>query len=92
MRQQLYLAALINQAPLNVKNAILAKAQISDIAPFEAAINNTRNCIAGKQVCANETTLASAFCSIVKGEKCDYNNHYYKAAALSLEKDFFSRP
>ena len=87
MEQQLYLAALLNQAPPDVKNAILTKAQISDIAPFEAAINNTRNCIAGNQARANETSekgLVSAFCNIVKGE-----NHYYKAAPLSLNKDFF---
>lgn len=92
MRQQLYLAALINQAPLNVKDAILTKAQINDVAPFEAAINNTRNCIAGKQVLANEISekgLISAFCNIVKGKNLNYQNHYYKATSLSLNKDFF---
>jgi CRISPR-associated protein Csm1 len=87
MRQQLYLAALLNQAPQKEKNTILAKAQISDLTPFVTAINNAHNCIVGivgEQARANETSLASAFCNIVKGE-----NHYYKAAPLSLNKDFF---
>lgn len=84
MKEQLYLVALLDKAPENIKNTILNKAQITDTSAFASILVEAHICVCGKKNLTNEADLVSAFKNIVGTEA-----HYYQAQPLSLEKTFF---